>query len=67
MEEKIIITPSNNSQTPSKNFAALGEDYASFKKAKVAIVQAPYEKTTTYIKGTKSGPAAIIEASENIE
>ncbi|MFA5499998.1 MAG: agmatinase, partial [Candidatus Omnitrophota bacterium] len=33
----------------------------------VVIVQVPYEKTTTYVKGTKAGPAAIIEASGNME
>ena len=31
------------------------------------MLQVPYEKTTTYRKGTKNGPDAILEASENME
>lgn len=50
-----------------KNFAGLEEEYTSYKKSKVAIVQVPYEKTTTYIKGTKLGPEAIIDASRYME
>ena len=50
-----------------KNFIALPDEYSSFKKAKVAIVQVPYDKTTTYIHGTSAGPAAIIDASKYLE
>lgn len=50
-----------------KNFAGLEEEYASFKKSKVAILPLPYEKTTTYIKGAKDGPSAIIDASGYLE
>lgn len=50
-----------------KNFLGLEEEYSSFKKSKVVILQAPYEKTATYLKGTKSAPAAIIEASAYME
>ena len=51
----------------TKNFGSLEEEYSNFKKSKVAIMQAPYDKTATYIKGTKSGPAAIIDASKYME
>jgi len=50
-----------------KKFGDIDEDYSNFKKSKVVVVQIPYEKTTTYIKGTKAGPAAIIDASGNME
>ncbi len=66
MDEKYIIMPTHT-PTPIKNFAALEEEYASYKKSKAVIVQVPYEKTTTYIKGTKIGPAAIIDASRYME
>jgi len=66
MDEKYIITPTPL-PAPSKNFAGLGEEYANPKKAKVAILQAPYDKTTTYIHGTSLGPSAIIEASRFLE
>ncbi len=50
-----------------KNFLGLEEDYSSFKKSKAAILQVPYDKTTTYIHGTKDGPAAIIDSSKYLE
>ncbi len=59
--EPIFYLPSD------KRFGDIDEDYSNFKKSKVVIVQVPYEKTTTYVKGTKAGPVAIIEASGNME
>lgn len=50
-----------------KRFGDIDEDYSNFKKSKITVLQIPYEKTTTYIKGTKNGPAAIISASHNME
>lgn len=41
--------------------------YVDFEKAKVVIIQAPYEGTVTYRKGTQNGPAAILSASANME
>ena len=49
------------------NYASMDEEYTGFKKAKVVILQAPYEKTATYKKGTVKGPSAIIDASKKIE
>lgn len=51
----------------NKNFLGLEEEYSSFKKSKVSILQVPYDKTTTYIHGTKDGPAAIIDSSKYLE
>lgn len=67
INEKNIITPNNTNQKPKKNFAGLDDDYGSIKRAKVAILPVPYDKTTTYIKGTKLGPEAIIDASFYLE
>jgi len=50
-----------------KRFGGIGADYAGLKKAKACIIQAPYEGTVTYVKGTEKGPAAIIDASLNME
>ncbi|MFA4981876.1 MAG: agmatinase [Candidatus Omnitrophota bacterium] len=50
-----------------KNFIALEDEYSSFKKSKAVILQAPYDKTATYIKGTVDGPSAIINASAYLE
>jgi len=50
-----------------KNYIALEEEYSSFKKSKVVMMQVPYDKTATYIKGTVNGPQAIIDASAKME
>jgi agmatinase len=50
-----------------KNFLAIGKKYSSFKNSEIAIVSAPYEKTTSYGKGTAKGPKAIIDASHYVE
>ncbi|MCX5686131.1 MAG: agmatinase [Candidatus Omnitrophica bacterium] len=62
MDEKYIITP-----TPAKNYMGLDEEYSSFKKSKAAIMQVPYDRTTTYVHGTFRGPQAIIDASRYME
>ena len=50
-----------------KKFGDIDNNLSDFKRAKVSIVQAPYEGTVTYGKGTSKGPEAIIEASTNME
>ena len=68
MEENNIIAPEGQPASHiAKNYAAIEEEYSSLKKAKVVILQAPYDKTATYKKGTVNGPAAIIEASRKME
>jgi len=53
--------------TPVFNFLGLSESESDYNKSKFVIIPAPYEKTTTYRKGTLSGPKAIIEASQEVE
>lgn len=50
-----------------KNFLAIENEYSSFENSKIAILSCPYEKTTSYGKGTAKGPAAIIKASHYVE
>ena len=50
-----------------KFYTAMEEEYSSFKKSKVVIVQVPYDKTATYLKGAVNGPSAIIDASKKME
>src|SRR3989338_2391420 len=50
-----------------KNFLEIPDALSNYETSKVAILPIPYEKTTTYIKGTANGPRAIIEASRNME
>lgn len=50
-----------------ENFLAIGKEYSSFDNSKIAILSAPYEKTTSYGKGTAKGPKAILNASHYVE
>ncbi|MCH8004284.1 MAG: agmatinase [Nanoarchaeota archaeon] len=49
------------------NFLELEDNLSNYGTSKVVILPIPYEKTTTYVKGTAKGPQAIINASRNIE
>jgi agmatinase len=67
MEEKMIINLQNHLPVSLSNFGGLDEEYANLRKAKAVILEVPYERTTTYKKGAKNGPAAIIDASRYLE
>ncbi|GAB6166610.1 agmatinase [Thermostilla marina] len=49
------------------NFLALPQAFASRDTAQVWVLPIPYEGTTSYGAGTRRGPAAIIEASRQVE
>jgi agmatinase len=49
------------------NYFDLPEEYSSQDNSKVVIVPVPYEATTSYGKGTKNGPQAVLEASQEVE
>ncbi|MFQ5630825.1 MAG: agmatinase [bacterium] len=51
----------------NENFLGLDENHSNFEKAQAVILPIPYEGTTTYVKGTAKGPAAILSASQQIE
>ena len=53
--------------TQAINFGALPEKYSALENAEVVIIPVPYDQTSTWIKGADKGPAAIIEASANME
>jgi agmatinase len=50
-----------------KNFLGIEKEFSSFEKSKIAVLSCPYEKTTSYGKGTAKGPAAILKASRYVE
>ncbi|MCX7877303.1 MAG: agmatinase [Ignavibacteria bacterium] len=50
-----------------KNFLSIPKEYSSFNNSIIAILPCPYEKTTSYGKGTIKGPEAIIKASHYVE
>lgn len=49
------------------NFGDLPQRYCAYQTAKIVILPAPFDATSTWIKGADKGPAAIIEASANME
>lgn len=48
-------------------FALLDEDESRYETAAAAVLPLPFERTTSYGKGTIEGPAALIRASQAVE
>ncbi|MEA3494297.1 MAG: agmatinase [Candidatus Margulisiibacteriota bacterium] len=51
----------------SRQFLDLGSQYRDYQNAKFVVIPVPYEKTTTYGKGARNGPSAILTASQKLE
>jgi len=49
------------------NYAGIEDEFAQREKAKVVLIPVPYDGTSTWGKGADEGPAAFLEASENME
>ncbi|MEZ5084226.1 MAG: agmatinase [Bacteroidales bacterium] len=49
------------------NFGGLDNIYTNFIQSKIAVLPVPYDGTSTWIKGADKGPAAILDASANME
>lgn len=55
-------------QTPVSDLPFLGSDFAvDYDCARAVILPIPYEATTTYRRGCENGPAAILDASQQVE
>jgi len=55
-------------QTPVSTLSYLGAEFATdYPTARVVILPIPYEATTTYRRGCATGPAAILDASQQVE
>lgn len=48
-------------------FLDIEPQYSRFDSSKMIVIPVPYEKTTSYGKGAKNGPAAILKASQMVE
>lgn len=48
-------------------FASLPPEHSDYRRARVVILPIPYDSTVTGWVGAREGPAAIIEASQNME
>ena len=49
------------------NFGLLDPESSDYQTSRVAVLPVPFERTTSYGKGTSAGPAAIIRASQSLE
>lgn len=49
------------------NFLGIEKEFSSFEKSRIVILPLPYEHTVSYGRGTKNGPAAILDASHYVE
>ncbi len=49
------------------NFGLLEPEFSDYPSSRVAVLPVPFERTTSYGKGTSAGPAAIIRASQSME
>jgi agmatinase len=49
------------------DFLGLDGPECAYERARAVFLPVPYEKTTTYRKGTGDGPRALVEASKQVE
>jgi agmatinase len=49
------------------NFGGIAPEYTIYQNAPIVILPIPFDATSTWIKGADTGPAAILEASANME
>ena len=49
------------------NFGGLEDEHTALERARVVVLPAPYDFSTTYQGGARWGPRAILEASRNME
>jgi agmatinase len=49
------------------NFLGLNASHSSPGRSRFSIIPVPYDATSTYVSGSRKGPAAIIEASAYLE
>src|SRR5262245_8094103 len=50
-----------------QNFGLLDEETSRYETARAVILPVPFERTTSYGKGTVHGPGAIVRASQAME
>lgn len=50
-----------------KNYGDIPQEYAGYDKASVVVIPVPFDGTSTWGKGADKGPAALLEATTNME
>jgi agmatinase len=49
------------------NFCGLETRYSDYGNSRVVLLPVPFDRTSTWMKGSRHGPRAIIDASRNLE
>ena len=49
------------------NYGGLSDNLSLLETAKIVVIPVPYDGTSTWVKGADKGPAALLEASANME
>ncbi|MFA6548897.1 MAG: arginase family protein, partial [Candidatus Margulisiibacteriota bacterium] len=52
---------------PAAHFLEIEPSFRAYASSHFVVVPVPHEATTSYGKGTKKGPAAILSASQQVE
>lgn len=65
-DQRPPLTPSKRFWPP-RGFAALDLEHSGYENSRVVILPVPYDSTASGWGGAREGPAAIIDASENME
>lgn len=63
----MAVAEQNKKTQKQANFFGLPEEFSTYEKSQAVIIPAPYEYTVSYGKGTKNGPKAVREASQQVE
>ena len=50
-----------------QNYGGLPEEYTRYDSSDIIIIPVPYDGTSTWVKGADKGPAALLDASANME
>ncbi len=67
---ELTIVSNNMKRSPATfpyGYGAIARQYSEYENSKVVIIPFPYDSTSSYKTGTREGPAAIIQASRNLE
>lgn len=67
MKGRLDLVMSTYTPELPNNFGGLPEECSSYQKSRAVIFPVPLDRTTTYMTGTGRGPAAILDASRNME
>jgi agmatinase len=66
MSDKRPMIPGTSKKIPD-NFGGLHAGYSKYRTSAVTILPVPFDRTSSWMKGSAKGPRAIISASKNME